>query len=165
MKINFKNRGFTLIELLVVVAIIGLLSSIAMTSLNSARYKAKDAAVKQGVREFQKLLEMEYNDTGSYTNLQKCSWIPNTASCDSVGFMGTYASKAVDICNNISSNATMYVNAKMLFCNGIDYQHYSIMVALSNSKFFCVGSGGGVSDTQEWSSGAGWSSPGCYANP
>jgi len=39
-----RPRGFTLIELLVVVAIIGLLSSIALASLNTARDKARNAA-------------------------------------------------------------------------------------------------------------------------
>lgn len=67
MKIFSKSqKGFTLIELLVVVAIIGLLSSVVLASLNTARAKARDAVRMSDMREIQKAVVMYYNDTEHY---------------------------------------------------------------------------------------------------
>ena len=61
-----KQKGFTLIELLVVVAIIGLLASIILASLNSSRNKASDAAIKQQLSDMRTASILVYDNTSSY---------------------------------------------------------------------------------------------------
>lgn len=60
------KKGFTLIELLVVVAIIGMLSSVVLSSLNTARGNARDAKRLQDGRQAATAIELYYNTTNSY---------------------------------------------------------------------------------------------------
>lgn len=62
---SYKN-GFTLIELLVVISIIGTLSTVALTSLNGARAKARDAKRLSDVEQIVIALDMYYSDHGNY---------------------------------------------------------------------------------------------------
>jgi len=62
-----KNKGFTLIELLVVVAIIGILATVVLASLGSARTRAKDSAVLSAVSGYRSEVELEFE--GDYTGL------------------------------------------------------------------------------------------------
>jgi prepilin-type N-terminal cleavage/methylation domain-containing protein len=61
-----NKSGFTLIELLVVIAIIGLLSTLSVLALNTARAKARDAKRISDVKQIQTALEMYYNDVSDY---------------------------------------------------------------------------------------------------
>jgi prepilin-type N-terminal cleavage/methylation domain-containing protein len=66
MRLDHNNKGFTLIELLVVVAIIGILSTIALAFLSGARDRGKDAAIKQQLNSLKTEIELNYGLAGVY---------------------------------------------------------------------------------------------------
>lgn len=85
-----KKTGFTLIELLVVISVIGLLSSIVLASLNSARGKARDTKRLQEKRSVITALNLYYSYNGvwpSSSNSWKCFGAPTSETC----FGGSYA--------------------------------------------------------------------------
>lgn len=61
-----NKKGFTLIELLIVIAIIGLLSTLAVVALGSARVKARDSKRLADLKQLQTALELYYTDQNAY---------------------------------------------------------------------------------------------------
>jgi len=82
MTLSSAKRGFTLIELLVVIAIIGILSSVVLASLGTAREKARDATRISDVKNVQLALELYYDSLQAYP--------PNTVgTANAYGMGGT----------------------------------------------------------------------------
>ena len=78
------EKGFTLVELLVVVAIIGLLSTLAIVALGSARAKARDAKRVSDMRQVSTALEMFFNDNDSYPAVAPAGIPLGTAAFDTL---------------------------------------------------------------------------------
>ncbi len=99
-KFNF-SKGFTLIELLVVIAIIGMLSSIVLGQLNSARNKGSNTAVKNNLANLRSVAELYYDgNSNSYNGV--CSSTSVTKGLDAASQSGA-GNTTSDVCNNTAT--------------------------------------------------------------
>jgi prepilin-type N-terminal cleavage/methylation domain-containing protein len=94
---NFK-KGFTLIELLVVVAIIGILASVVLASLNSARAKGSDAAIKAALSGARAQAELFYDTGQTYAGV--C-----TTATTGIGAMILNAAQKLATTNTVTNAA------------------------------------------------------------
>ena len=132
-----KNKGFTLIELLVVVAIIGLLSSIVLASLNSARLKARDVKRLASFRQIQIALEMYYETNGTYPILQAGITISGGSNNWLTGFATALRPYLISLPSDATANGYLYSSTN-------SGQKYGLAVAFEGSSYddLMAGDGG-----------------------
>lgn len=139
---NNRSRGFTLIELLVVIAIIGVLSAVVLASLNTARNKGTDAAIKSNLAGARAEAEIFYDTAKSYDGV--CALTGTNIIGDSV----SAADKAYD------NSAPTYADATAASAgNGQCHDSssgWAAMVSLKDTvsgAYYCVDSTGTAEPT------------------
>lgn len=176
------KKGFTLIELMVVVSIIGMLASVVLAALSSARNQAKLAAVKQEMLQIRNVLEMGNKSSTGYANLFSTNtggnggiWIASAGQCNTTYGTNYGSGSPVNLdpadsalmlaaCNKIISIINPSDNQSQVLCIGTQVastKTYSISINtnIGNSPIYCVGSSGtkfGAINMND---------PGCYLNP
>ncbi len=133
-----KYRGFTLIELLVVIAIIGILSAVVLASLNTARTKGNDVAVKANLGTVSTQAALYLSDNNSYGTFA-------VAACPAAG--GTTLFGNTTVARAIAAALTNAGAGGTATCvsNGTGYAvsvSRPAEVATTTSAFWCVDSVG-----------------------
>lgn len=136
------NKGFTLIELLVVVALIGILMSVVLALLVSARNKGADAGVKSNLKNATVQGEVFYNTNIAFPNSYKnfCSITSPQGGATTIYLLMKAAAKVNGFSSydvNNTSNSTTDAT-----CNDSSSGWAAEVPLKSVSGFWCVDSTG-----------------------
>ena len=132
-----KRTGFTLIELLVVIAIIGILSSVVLASLSTARSKSADAAVKSVLSSARSQAELYASSNNGYGTAGA------GAAANVCGAATGMKAQLDNAISNAASGATIAANCFVT----ADGWAASLPLKGTTGAYYCVDSSGAATTT------------------
>lgn len=124
-----KNKGFTLIEILIVIAIIGILASVVLVSLNRSRMKANTVVLKSAISSLRPALSVCCSGTANTTGAA-VNPAANTEIC-SAGIGSSFPVAA-----DLKATSVSYTSAD---CDGASPQPFIDITVTGHSNANCNG--------------------------
>lgn len=141
-----NKSGFTLIELLVVISIIGILTSLVMSNMNSARERARDTQRKSDLRSIQTALRLYYNDKGRYPchdssyQMRACGTEATCATVTACSWDSEWAVGTTVYMNKLPNDPLPGVNYRYTYINDDSYTLDACLENKSDDKGQTAGS-------------------------
>lgn len=139
-----QPRAFTLIELLIVIAIIGLLGTVVVASVNAAREKGRDAALRQDFNSLVAQASIFYEQNGN-------SYGTATGACDADMYADTTFVNGLTAIRAANSNGTTTCYAADSTYGFAAARPTSALFA-PDSAYWCADSAGGKCGIDDLSS-------------
>jgi len=152
---KFEFKGFTLIELLIVMVVIGILATLVLANLSSARSRARDAQRKSDLRQIQNALQLYRNDYGAF---------PGSSGDFKINGCGTGGTSVCSWGSSWTAGSQTYINklpvdpatdGRTYRYNNINSDDYELKACLENSGDSACGAG------ESWCSPTGGTYNGC----
>ena len=126
---RYKNqKGFTLIELMMVLAIVALLSSVALFAFINARIKARNARRAVDLSQLQKGLEIYYTKNDS--NYPHGGAVANSLQAYDISALSTFLTP--DSLTNIPNDPSFPAGSNYQYMWSSNGDHYAIKIYMDN---------------------------------
>lgn len=153
-------RGFSLIELLVVVAIIGVLSSVVLVSINTARNRGADAAVKENLHTIRNEADLYRDSTGGYGTAAAVQGSPITSAPAYNASGANFLIRDREANNALRS--AMNAGGSAYYAIGTGGASYAVAVELkSQTGHWCIDTNGSAKVITTYGLGGGVSAAAC----
>jgi prepilin-type N-terminal cleavage/methylation domain-containing protein len=118
--IKINKKAFTLVEMVVVIAVIGILTTIAVVAVQNSRRGVRDAKRVADIKQIQTALKLYYNNVGSYPELASIT-ASNSIQYNGIVYMSDFpqAPTPADGDCNSSNNEYAYLP---IGTNNLSYQ-------------------------------------------